>query len=133
MGRENVKQLQQIVIFRGDTAQCVIPLRNDADTGARDLTGNTYQVTINRERNPANVNNQIMAPTTAIVGTPTDGNVGFTPIVGDYSTLTDDEFLELASGDKAVTAWYDVAEIDGGGGILTVGKGVCVIVQDIGK
>ena len=70
MGRSAIKVLTELQIVRGDTAQFVLNLEDDQGNN-RDLTGNSYTLNINRERNPVDAAQQIMSLSGTIVGTPT--------------------------------------------------------------
>lgn len=91
----------------------------DSDGAAIDITGFSFKLTVNSEKDPTNTVNQQFT----IVGVLTDalnGKVAFSP------TITD---TDITPG----TFFYDIEQTDSGGGISTVIKAKCLIVQDITK
>ncbi len=91
----------------------------DSDGVAIDITGFTFKLTVNSEKEPADqVNEQF-----TIVGVLTDatsGKVAFSPTTAN---------TDIAPG----TYYYDVEQTDSGGAIKTLVKAKAIIVQDITK
>ncbi len=86
---------------------------------AIDITGFTFKLTVNSEKDPTGTANQKFT----IVGALTDalaGKVAFSP------TITDTDIAPE-------TYFYDIEQTDGSGKISTLLIGKCVIVQDITK
>lgn len=103
---------------RGDSDAKGFIIQDSAGV-ARDITGFTFKLTVNSEKDPTDqVNEQF-----SITGTITDatnGKVAFSP------TTTDTDIT-------AQTYFYDIEQIDSGGGKATLIKGKVLIVQDITK
>ena len=91
----------------------------DSTGAAIDITGFTFKLTVNSEKDPADqVNEQF-----SVVGALTDavnGKVAFSPTVTD---------TDIAPG----TYFYDIEQTDAGGAISTLMVAKCIIVQDITK
>ncbi len=91
----------------------------DSDGVAVDITGFSFKMTVNSERNPADqVNEQFTI--TGVIGSGVGGLVSFAPSVSD---------TDITPG----TYFYDVEQTDVGGLIKTLIKGKALIVQDITK
>ena len=103
---------------RGDSDAKGFIIQNSAEV-AIDITGFTFKLTVNSEKDPTTIDNQQFT----VVGAITDallGKVAFSPT----TTNTD-----IAPG----TYFYDIEQTDGSGAISTLIIGKCVIVQDITK
>ena len=91
----------------------------DSDGVAVDISGFSFKLTVNSEKNPTDqVNEQF-----SIVGVITDaaaGKVGFAP------TTTDTDITPT-------TYFYDIEQTDGSGAIKTLIVAKALIVQDITK
>jgi hypothetical protein len=106
-----------ICYARGDTVP--IPFTIKQSGVAVDITGYTFQLTVNSERNPADVSNeQFSIP--GVITSAVDGEMEFRP----SSVNTD------LSPKKY---FYDVSMVDTGGYKTTVIKSDFVIEQDIDK
>ncbi len=94
-------------------------IRQDSAGVAIDVTGFSFKLTVNSEKDPANTTNQQFT----IIGVLVDavnGQISFAP------TTTD---TDIVPG----TYFYDIEQTDGGGGVATLIIAKCVIVQDITK
>lgn len=85
---------------------------------AINITGFTFKLTVNSERDPTDTVNQLFT-VVGVIGSPTAGTVSFAPLTTD--TVTIGKFF------------YDIEQTDGAGLIKTIIKGKCEIVQDITK
>lgn len=84
-----------------------------------DITGFTFKLTVNSEKDPTTTVNQQFTVVGAIVDAAL-GKVAFSPSITDTDIAPD-------------TYFYDIEQTDGSGKISTVIIGKCVIVQDITK
>lgn len=84
-----------------------------------DITGFSFKLTVNSEKDPTNQTNEIFSVVGTIVDGP-NGKVSFAP----SSTETN-----VAPGPY----YYDIEQTDLGGLISTLIKGKCKIIQDITK
>ncbi len=113
----------------GDAAKTICWGRGDSDAkgfviqdsaGAEvNITGFTFKLTVNSEKDPADQANEQFS----IVGVITDapnGKVAFSPSVTDTDIAPE-------------TYFYDIEQTDGVGGISTKIIAKCLIVQDITK
>lgn len=109
------------VIFRkrGDTAPDVVVV-TDAAGAPRDITGFSFKLTVNRERNPADASGQLAQRVGVLDGDPLTGRVQF-----PWDALTADQVPGKY--------WYDIEQIDGSGFVLTIAKQKYVFTQDITK
>jgi hypothetical protein len=84
-----------------------------------DISGFSFKLTVNSERDPTDqVNEQFSI--TGVIGNPTGGLVSFAP------TTTN---TNITPG----TYFYDIEQTDGASAIKTLIKGKALIVQDITK
>ncbi len=91
----------------------------DSDGVAIDITGFTFKLTVNSEKDPTDqVNEQFTI--TGTLTAPTTGEVAFAP------TTTDTDIVPA-------TYFYDIEQTDGSGAIKTLIIGKALIVQDITK
>ncbi len=91
----------------------------DSTGAAVDITGFSFKLTVNSEKDPTTVSNQQFT----VVGAITDalsGKVAFSPSIVD---------TDIAPG----TYFYDIEQTDGSGKISTLIIGKCIIIQDITK
>ena len=103
---------------RGDSSAKGFIVQTSAGV-AIDITGFTFKLTVNSEKDPTTVGNQQFT----IVGVLTDatnGKVAFSPLIAD---------TDIAPG----TYFYDIEQTDDGGGISTLIIGKAIIIQDISK
>lgn len=110
---------QVIYRKRGDTAPDVIVV-TDADGEPRDLTGYSFKLTVNAERNPADATGQLAQVVGMINGDPLTGRVQF-------------PWTALKADQQPGKYWYDIEQTDASGFILTVAKQKYVFFQDITK
>ena len=83
------------------------------------VTGFSFKLTVNSEKDPTDTTNQQFT----IAGTLVDavnGQISFAPTITDTDIAPD-------------TYFYDIEQIDAGGGKATLIIGKCLIVQDITK
>ncbi len=91
----------------------------DSDGVAIDITGFSFKLTVNTDRDPANqVNEQFTI--TGVIGVATSGLVSFAPTISD-TDITPGKYF------------YDVEQTDVSSRIKTVIKGRALIIQDITK
>ena len=86
---------------------------------AINITGFTFKLTVNSEKDPLTAANEKFT----IVGALTDavnGKVAFSPTISDTDIAPD-------------TYFYDIEQTDGGGAISTLIIGKALIIQDITK
>lgn len=107
-----------ITRYRGDTASDIINV-TDANGDAIDVTGYTFYLTVNTERNPTDDSNQLFQITGTIVGSPIN-TVFFTP-----SSVQADQ--------TPGRYYYDIQMEDSSGRIKTLQKGTYKFLQDITK
>ena len=103
---------------RGDTKAKGFAIQTSAGV-ARNITGSTFKLTVNSEKDPPTTANEQFT----INGVITDavaGEVGFAPAVGDTDITPD-------------TYFYDIQETDPSGADDTLIKAKALIVQDITK
>lgn len=103
---------------RGDTKSDVFEVKQK-DGSALDITGYTFKLTVNSEKNPTGITNQLYSLSGAIVDAAA-GTVGFAP-----SAVEADQ--------TPGTYFYDVEMTDPGGRKSTKVKGKYRYVQDISK
>lgn len=103
---------------RGDSSAKGFTVQTSAGV-AIPVTGFSFKLTVNSEKDPATQDNEQFSVIGAIVDAPT-GQISFTPSVANTS---------IAPG----TYFYDIEQTDAGGGIATLIIAKCVIVQDITK
>ena len=103
---------------RGDSAAKGFVVQDSAGV-AVDVTGFSFKLTVNSEKDPASTTNQQFTIVGALVDA-TAGKISFSP------TTTD---TDIAPG----TYFYDIEQTDAGGGIATLIIAKCIIVQDITK
>lgn len=116
---DQTKESTKIVCWgRGDSSAKGFIIQ-DSSGVAIDITGFTFKLTVNSEKDPTDqINEQF-----SIVGAITDalaGKVAFSP------TITD---TDITPG----TYFYDIEQIDAGGGKATLIVAKVLIVQDITK
>lgn len=104
---------------RGDTVPDEIAL-TDEDGSALDLTGMTVTLTINREEDPVNTDNQLVSITGTVASPASSGIVQFS-----WSSIQADQTPD--------TYYFDIQLITAGGLIKTVEKGEYQFTQDITK
>ena len=103
---------------RGDSSAKGFIVQTSAGV-AIPITGFSFKLTVNSEKDPLTTTNQKFTIVGAITDAP-NGKVAFSPTVSD----TDIE---------PNTYFYDIEQIDAGGAISTLIIGKCVIIQDITK
>ncbi len=94
-------------------------IRQDSAGAALDVTGFSFKLTVNSEKDPADTSNQQFTIIGALVDA-VNGQISFAPTTGD---------TDIAPG----TYFYDIEQTDAGGGVATLIIAKCVIVQDITK
>jgi len=109
----------QITRFRGDTSPDEVTI-TDSDGNPRDLTGHTLWLTVNTERDPSNIDNQLLQIQGAIQSPATGGVVRFTPTPAQADQVPGVYF-------------YDIEQVDPGGFVKTLIKDVYIFEQDITK
>lgn len=103
---------------RGDSDAKGFVIQDDAGV-AVDITGFTFKMTVNSDKNPVGqVNEQFSV--NGVIGVAASGTVSFAPSISDTDIAPDKYF-------------YDIEQTDAGGLIKTLIKGKCEIVQDITK
>lgn len=103
---------------RGDSDAKGFVVQDSAGV-AIDISGFTFELTVNSEKNPADqVNEQFTV--SGVIGSGPAGTVSFAPTTAN-TDITPGIFF------------YDIEQTDGSGRIKTIIKGKCVIVQDITK
>ena len=103
---------------RGDSSAKGFTVQ-DSNEVAIDITGFTFKLTINSEKDPTDTTNQQFTITGAITDA-TAGKVAFSPTTTDTDITPD-------------TYFYDIEQTDDGGAVSTLIIGKCLIVQDITK
>ena len=112
-----VAAMSSITRYRGDTAPDRFTITSEGIPV--DITGCTFKLTVNSERDPTDATNQLFTVNGVITSAPA-GNVDFSP-----TALQTD----IAPG----RYYYDVQMTDATTAIRTVQKGSYRIVQDITK
>lgn len=108
-----------ITRYRGDTAPDEITI-TDAAGNPRDLTGFTLFLTVNEERDPVDVSNQLFQMEGVVQSPATAGVVRFTPTA--------------AQADQTPGVYfYDVEYEDPSGFVKTLVKDIYIFEQDITK
>ena len=103
---------------RGDSSAKGFIVQDSAAV-AIDITGFSFKLTVNSEKDPLTTVNQQFT----VIGALTDavnGKVAFSPTITDTDITPD-------------TYFYDIEQTDAGGAISTLIIGKCLIVQDITK
>jgi hypothetical protein len=103
---------------RGDSDAKGFQIKDSAGV-AIDITGFSYLLTVNSEKDPTDMINEQFQ----VVGVITDalnGRVSFSPTAVNTDITPS-------------TYFYDIQQTDGGGAISTLIKGKCKIIQDITK
>lgn len=103
---------------RGDSSAKGFVIQ-DSDGVAIDITGFSFKLTVNSEKDPADQVNEQFSITGVLTDAP-NGRVAFSP------TITD---TDIAPG----TFFYDIEQIDTGGSKSTLLVAKVLIVQDITK
>ncbi len=103
---------------RGDSAARGFVVQ-DNDEVAIDITGFSFKLTVNSEKEPANQDNEQFT-VVGVITDATNGLVAFSPTISD---------TDMSPG----TYYYDVEQTDAGGALDTLIVAKCVIVQDITK
>ncbi len=94
-------------------------VRQDSNGVAINVTGFSFKLTVNSEKDPTDTTNQKFT----IVGVLVDevnGQISFAPTITDTDITPD-------------TYFYDIEQIDAGGGKATLIVAKCLIIQDITK
>jgi hypothetical protein len=91
----------------------------DSDGNAVDITGFTFSLTVNIDRDPPDQEDEQFT-IAGIIGVAANGEVSFAPTTVD---------TDIAPG----VYFYDIEQTDGSGRIKTLIKGKCKIIQDITK
>jgi len=111
----------ELEYYRGDSWPKGFTLKDKATGAALDITGCTFTMTVDPEKEPADNTNNLFSVAGIISGDPTEGKVTFTP-------------TEVNTDQTPGKYYYD---IQGEGGVLgtkrTVVKDVFKITQDITK
>lgn len=113
---------------RGDTAPDKITVL-DPESAATpkdplDITGFTYTLTVNTERDPDPVGPPIIgAELASIAGTITDALNG----------VVEFPWTPSQANQIADTFWYDIEQVDASGAVKTIAKNKYIFFQDIGK
>ncbi len=108
----------QINRYRGDTDSDSFMIANSRTGEVVDLTGCSFKLTVNTQRNPTD-SSQVVYQLTGFVSDPLTGIVEFQP----NSTQADNVGL----------FYYDVQMVDGNGIVRTLVKDVYVYEEDITK
>ena len=93
--------------------------RQDSEGAVLDVTGFTFKMTVNSEKDPTDTSNQQFTIVGALVDA-LNGKISFAPTTTDTDIAPD-------------TYFYDIEQTDAGGGIATLIVAKCLIVQDITK
>ncbi len=102
---------------RGDSAARGFVIQDSLGV-AVDITGFSFTFTVNEEEDPAPGTE--LFTVTGVITNATAGQVAFSPTITDTNQTPGEYF-------------YDLEQTDSGGGIDTLIKAVCEIVQDISK
>ena len=94
-------------------------VRQDSVGIAIDVSGFSFKLTVNSEKDPADTTNQQFTIAGVLVDA-VNGQISFAPSITDTDITPD-------------TYFYDIEQTDAGGGIATLIIGKCLIVQDITK
>ena len=94
-------------------------VRQDSDGVVIDVTGFSFKLTVNSEKDPTDVTNQQFTISGVLVDA-VNGQISFAPSTADTDIAPD-------------TYFYDIEQIDAGGGKATLIIAKCIIVQDITK
>jgi len=103
-----------ICLTRGDTKPFGFTLL-DEDGNARDLTGHSYELTVNTESDPSDATNEVFT----VTGVVSSNTVSFN--------------LSTSEADQLGTLFYDFQETDPSADIFTIAKGEIEWRQDINK
>ena len=103
---------------RGDSSAKGFTVK-DSDEVAINITGFTFKLTVNSEKDPTDTTNQKFTVVGAITDAP-NGKVAFSPTTAN---------TDIEPG----TYFYDIEQTDGGAAISTLIIGKCIIIQDISK
>ncbi len=112
---------------RGDTKPRVFTIKDSAGV-ALDVSGSTFRMVVNTEKNPT-----VAAPGTELfdvagvfVTDGTDGKVQFAPTPASWADA-------LSVSGLPTSVFYDIEETDGGGAVDTLIKGKVSVLEDIAK
>ena len=113
---------------RGDTAPDKITVLDPESTATPkdplDITGFSYKLTVNTEKDPQPVGPPIVGVELAsITGTITDAVGG----------VVEFPWTPSEADQVADTFWHDIEQVDAGGRVKTIAKNKYIFFQDIGK
>jgi hypothetical protein len=108
--------MSDITRYRGDTRR--IRRTVTADGAAVNITDWSFVLTINREYNPVNANEQ-GAQIVGVIADAAAGVVDFIPTLDDVADIGD--------------YYYDIEATDAGGSVSTLDKGAFTLLQDVTK
>ena len=105
--------------YRGDTYKHLLVIQ-DSNGNPIDITGYSFILTINKERDPTDGSN-IVLTMTGVIEDAAEGKVALQPALNDINAAD-------------IGSWYfDIQQTDGAGDIRTLVKGRYDILQDISK
>lgn len=113
---------------RGDTAPDKITVLDSESTATPkdplDITGFSYKLTVNTERDPDPVGPPVVGVELALIS-------GI--ITGALTGEVEFPWTPSEADQVAETDWYDIEQVDAGGNVLTIAKNKYIFFQDIGK
>lgn len=110
----------EIEYYRGDFYPKAVTIYDSVTKSPINLTGSTLTMTVNKEKDPVDVTNQLFQLEGVLDANPATGIVYFTPTA---------ENTDLPKG----TYWYDISMSIGSVSKRTVKKNKFIILMDIGK
>lgn len=116
---------ETLCFARGDTFVWERVVK-DEDGFVIDITGRTYDLTVDENKNPADASTNIFS-TSGSVPVGTDGRILFQFSVANWTAFT------AAMGDPPATAFYDLQQTDVAGNLRSIRKGKFIVSQDITK
>ena len=111
--------MAEITYYRGDSYPIPFALEVESTGNPLPISGYSFTMTVNAERNPSATD----TPEFAVVGSIVDataGEVSFTPTEAN---------TDIDPG----TYWYDVEMVDDSGNVRTIAKDKFIITMDITK
>ena len=109
-----------ITWFRGDSYPAEIHIVNTNTGDALDITGYTFKLTVDTNKNPADDSTKLFELLGNIDPDPTTGKVAFTPTPENNDLVPKNYY-------------YDIEMTDPMGYVRTIAKNKWIIVQDITK
>ena len=115
-----MSSLGDITFYRGDSFPLTLTIKDKNSGNPIDLTGYSFRVTVNVEKDPIDTTNQLFEVVGSLDPDPTTGRVSFTPTQSD-------------TNQKSGTYYYDIEMTDDAGNVRTIAKHKFKITQDLSK